>query len=69
MTMEEIVDQICFMLGFPANKNVEGLQPEKAVEINHLFLLLTINIYKYNMSLLLEMLSLFDCNIVKLCRL
>ena len=33
MTMEEIVDQICFMLGFPANKNVEGLQPEKAVEI------------------------------------
>lgn len=33
MTMEEIVDQVSFMLGFPANDNVEGMQVEKAVMI------------------------------------
>ena len=33
MRMEEIVDQISFMLGLPANDNVEGLQVEKAVTI------------------------------------
>lgn len=33
MTMEEIVDQVSFMLGFPTNDNVEGLQVEKAVMI------------------------------------
>lgn len=33
MTMEEIVDQISFMLGVPANDNVENLQIEKAVMI------------------------------------
>lgn len=33
MTMEEIVDQVSFMLGLPANRNIEGLQPEKAVLI------------------------------------
>lgn len=33
MTMAEIVDQVTFMLGLPANKNVEALQPEKAVNI------------------------------------
>lgn len=33
MRMEEIVDQVSFMLGFPANENVEGLQVEKAVMI------------------------------------
>ena len=33
MNMEEIVDQISFMLGFPANDNTEGLQIEKAVII------------------------------------
>lgn len=33
MTMAEIVDQISFMLGIPANENVEELQIEKAVII------------------------------------
>jgi len=33
MTMEEIVDQVSFMLGLPANDNVENLQIEKAVLI------------------------------------
>ncbi len=33
MTMDEIVDQIDFMLGLPANKNVEGLSTQKAVLI------------------------------------
>lgn len=33
MTMEEIVDQVSFELGLPANDNVEGLQIEKAVLI------------------------------------
>lgn len=31
--MEEIVDQVSFMLGLPANDNTEGLQIEKAVLI------------------------------------
>ena len=31
MTMDEIVNQVSFLLGFPANKNVEGLQIEQAV--------------------------------------
>lgn len=33
MTMEEIVDEVSFMLGLPANNNVENLQIEKAVLI------------------------------------
>ena len=33
MTMTEIVDQVSFMLGLPANENVEGQQVEKAVLI------------------------------------
>lgn len=33
MRMEEIVDQVSFMLGLPANDNTEGLQIEKAVLI------------------------------------
>ena len=33
MTMQEIVDQVSFMLGLPANDNVEQLQVEKAVLI------------------------------------
>ena len=33
MTMAEIVDQVSFMLGLPANDNVEQLQIEKAVNI------------------------------------
>ena len=33
MTMAEIVEQITFMLGIPANNNVEELQPEMAVLI------------------------------------
>jgi len=33
MTMAEIVDQVSFMLGLPANENLEELQPEKAVKI------------------------------------
>lgn len=33
MTMAEIVEQVSFMLGLPANENVEGLQVEKAVLI------------------------------------
>ena len=33
MTMAEIVDQVSFMLGLPANDNVEQLQVEKAVMI------------------------------------
>lgn len=33
MTMAEIVDQISFMLGIPANENIEELQIEKAVLI------------------------------------
>ena len=33
MTMAEIVDQVSFMLGLPANENVENLQVEKAVLI------------------------------------
>lgn len=31
MTMEEIVDEVSFMLGLPANDNVENLQIERAV--------------------------------------
>lgn len=34
MTMAEIVDQVSFMLGLPANDNTEGLQVEKAVLIS-----------------------------------
>lgn len=33
MTMEEIVDQVSFLLGLPANDNVENIQIEKAVLI------------------------------------
>lgn len=33
MTMQEIVDEISFMLGIPATDNIEDLQPEKAVTI------------------------------------
>ena len=33
MRMEEIVDQVSFMLGFPANDNVEEVQVERAVMI------------------------------------
>ncbi len=33
MKMNEIVDQVNFMLGFPSNENVEELQTEKAVLI------------------------------------
>lgn len=33
MTMKEIVDQVSFMLGLPANDNVEDLQVEQAVLI------------------------------------
>lgn len=33
MQMDEIVSQVNFMLGLPANKNVEGLETEKAVLI------------------------------------
>lgn len=33
MTMQEIVEQIDFMLGFSANDNVEGIQTEGAVKI------------------------------------
>lgn len=33
MTMDEIVDQVSFMLGLPANDNVEGLDFRKAVLI------------------------------------
>ena len=33
MTMAEIVGHVSFMLGLPANENVEGLQIEKAVTI------------------------------------
>lgn len=33
MTMEEIVDEVSFMLGLPANDNVEGIQIERAVLI------------------------------------
>ena len=33
MRMEEIVDQVSFMLGFPANDNIEEMQVEKAVMI------------------------------------
>ena len=33
MEMNEIVSQVNFMLGLPANKNVEGLQVETAVQI------------------------------------
>lgn len=33
MTMQEIVQQVSFMLGIPANENVEDLQVEQAVQI------------------------------------
>lgn len=33
MTMEEIVSQVSFLLGLPANHNVENLQTEQAVNI------------------------------------
>lgn len=33
MRMEEIVDEVSFMLGLPANKNVEDMQVEQAVRI------------------------------------
>ena len=33
MTMDEIVQQVEFMLGLPANSNVEQLQTEQAVLI------------------------------------
>lgn len=33
MTMQEIVEQVSFMLGLPANENVENLQIESAVNI------------------------------------
>lgn len=33
MTMSEIVEQVNFLLGLPANENVEGLETEKAVLI------------------------------------
>ena len=33
MTMNEIVEQVAFMLGIPANDNIEDLQIEKAVLI------------------------------------
>lgn len=33
MTMQEVVEQVAFLLGLPANENVEDLQIEKAVNI------------------------------------
>jgi len=33
MTMQEIVQQVSFMLGIPSNENVEQLQVEQAVQI------------------------------------
>ena len=33
MTMQEVVQQVSFMLGIPANENVEDLQVEQAVQI------------------------------------
>lgn len=33
MTMQEIVEQVSFLLGLPANRNVEGQQVEQAVNI------------------------------------
>jgi len=33
MKMAEIVSQVCFLLGEPANTNIEGLSPEQAVLI------------------------------------
>ena len=33
MTIDEVVDQVSFMLGLPANDNVEGLQLKRAVQI------------------------------------
>ncbi len=33
MTMAEMVSEVSFMLGLPANHNVEGLQPEQAINI------------------------------------
>lgn len=33
MEMKEIISQVNFMLGFPANENIEGLQVEEAVSI------------------------------------
>lgn len=33
MTVDEVVDQVSFMLGLPANDNVEGLQLKRAVQI------------------------------------
>lgn len=33
MTMQEIVQEVSFMLGLPANENVEGQQVEQAVQI------------------------------------
>ena len=33
MTMQEIVQQVSFILGVPANENVEGLQVEQAVQM------------------------------------
>lgn len=33
MTMAEVVEQVAFMLGLPANQNVEGMQIEQAVNI------------------------------------
>ena len=33
MTMDEVVDQVSFLLGLPANENVENIQIEKAVLI------------------------------------
>lgn len=33
MTMDEVVDQVSFLLGLPANENVENIQIEKAVMI------------------------------------
>ncbi len=33
MTMQEIIEQVAFMLGLPVNENIENLQIEQAVNI------------------------------------
>ncbi len=33
MTMQEIIEQVAFMLGLPANENTENVQIEQAVNI------------------------------------
>ncbi len=33
VTMQEIIEQVAFMLGLPVNENIENLQIEQAVNI------------------------------------